>query len=210
MDFVLDNKITVDSLLTVILAIVFIIQTIYLARQTNVGVRLNQANLREVWEKKFENVNIDLLIKKDENTIPDETEFKKLVSCFDRMRPFFRAKLLKPSDFAHTFMVLDGATNSERLRKTKTYKEEYLTLQHVYKHFNKDYDMIDYGFELPNTSWYDSIFQRFIVLREHPNLRKGILDNWPFYQKAMKFRVIFDAKVRRHPIYLLKPPVEES
>lgn len=206
MDFVLDNKISIDSLLTLVLVFVFIIQTGYLIRQTNVGVRSYQANLRETWKKEFININVNLLIK-NSKIPPDENEFKKLVSVFDHMRPLFRSKLLKPSDFAHTFMVLDGATGSETIRKSKTYKDEYFTLQHIYSHFNKDYDMIDYLLELPNMPWYDNILQKYSFIKKHDNLRKNMMDNWARNQKAAKFAKMFHAKVFRKPLFKLKSPL---
>lgn len=134
-------------------------------------------------------IKIDLLIK-NPNKVPDENEFKKLVKAFNRVRPLFQSKLLKPSDFAYTFIALDGATGSDALRKTSTYKEEYLTLQRIYSHFNKDYDMIDYMLSLPKTSWYDKAFQKFSILQKHENLRKQMLDNMVRSQKAVKVSVM--------------------
>lgn len=206
MDFVLDNKISVDSLLTIVLAIVFIIQTAFLIRQTNFGVRSNQADLLETKQKEFENIKIDLLIK-NPNKIPDENEFKKLVKAFNKIRPLFQSKLLKPSDFAYTFIALDGATGSEALRKTSTYKEEYLSLQRIYSHFNKDYDMIDYMLSLPKTSWYDKTFQKVSILQKHENLRKQMLENMVRSQKAVKVSVMLNSVILHRPLFKLNPPL---
>lgn len=208
MDFVLDNKISLDSLLTIVLAIVFIFQTAYLVRQTNYSIRSNQANLTETWSKEFKIINIDLLLPKTPNTPPDENEFRKLVVLFDRMHHLFRSKLLKPSDFAYTFITLYKVTRDDTIRKTKFYRDNYLKLQNIFHDFNKDWDMIYYIINIQPTSAFENMLKTLPIAKSNADFRNKVIDNFTKAQSSSKYAVALLNKLRNKPLLPLKRPID--
>lgn len=194
-------------LLQAILIIVLIFQVGYLARQTNFFRRSSQANLTETWSREFSQINFNSLYPEDPNALPDENEFEKLTNALFRMHLHFKEKLLKPSDFAIMFVVLFMATNYESLRKTVTYRENYLKLQEIFNDFNRDIDAVLYVFSLPTTSWYEEIFDQIPLFKKYASLKKTLIGNWSSVMLGFRIKIWWDIHIKRIQTFELKPPI---
>ena len=194
-------------LLQAILIIVLIFQVGYLARQTNFFRRSSQANLTETWSREFSQINFNSLYPEDPNALPDENEFEKLTNALFRMHLHFKEKLLKPSDFAIMFVVLFMATNYESLRKTVTYRENYLKLQEIFNDFNRDIDAVMYVFSLPTTSWYEEIFDQIPLFKKYKSLKKTLIGNWSSVMSGFRIKIWWDIHIKRIQTFELKSPI---
>jgi len=199
-----------EQLLQIFLILVLIAQVRYLARQTNFFRRSSQANLKETWRKEFLQINFNSLDPEDPNALPDENEFEKLTNALFRMHLHFKEKLLKPSDFAIMFVLLFRATNYESLRKTVTYRENYLKLQEIFNDFNKDVDAIMYFFTLPTTSMYEEIFAKIPLFKKYKSLKKTLIGNWGNVMLGFRIKIWWDIHIKRIQTFELKPPISEK
>ncbi len=200
-------EITPELLLQVTLILVLIAQVGYLARQTNFFRRSSQANLTETRRNDFTDINFNPLYPEDPNALPDENEFEKLTNALYRLHPHFREKLLKPSDFAPMFVILYLATQYEKLRKTKTYSENYLRLQSIFGDLNNDVDLIMYFFTLPTTSWYEEIFEKISFIEKN-KLKKHLIKNWTSVLLGFKIKIWWDVHVKKAQTFSLQPPIK--
>ena len=201
---------TPELLLQIALILVLIAQVGYLARQTNFFRRSSQATLTETWRNAFENIDFNSLYPEDANSVPNENEFRKLTEVLHRMHFLFREKLLKPSDFAIMFVILYMATNYENLRKTKTYKENYLRLQEIFNDFNRDVDAVLYFFTLPSTTLYEEIFDKISLFKKYQSMKKVLIGNWRSVMTGFRLSIWWDIHVKRKQTFELKPPISEK
>lgn len=202
------NKISIGDTIQIILIIVFIAQTFYLARQTNFGRRSSQANLTETWIKEFQTVNTSLLSTKNSH-VPDEAEFVKLINILDRMHLLLRQKLLKPSDFADIFLKLYDLTSDIAFRKTVSYMENYLKLQNIFHEFNKDMDVIMIYFNTLPPSGYKEVFnEQKGILRVAEPVQEWYLRHWIFFQILLKTFTFINVKIRRSQFFELEEPMK--
>lgn len=199
------DKLSIDSLIQIILIIFFIIQTAYLVRQTNFGVRSSQANLMEVWRKELQTVDIDLLYV-EPNVSPNEQEFQKLIDIVTRMQYQFKEKLLKPADFSAMFIALHFAIQNDNLRKTTIFRENYLKLQTIYIIFKRDIDVALFLFRLPSTSMYEEILKD---VKRVKGLDKIMLSNWVQAELGFRIALWWQLKVKRKDFFVLSTPIEK-
>ncbi len=206
----LNFELNFELLLQAILIIVLIFQVGYLARQTNFFRRSSQATLTETWRNAFVNIDFNSLYPEDVNAVPNENEFQKLTQVLHRMHFLFREKLLKPSDFAIMFVVLVMATNYENLRKTKTYKENFLRLQEIFNDFNRDVDAVLYFFTLPSTTWYEEIFDKISLFKKYESMKKVLIGNWRSVMTGFRLKIWWDIHISRKQTFELKPPISQK
>lgn len=205
MDFIFD-KITISDLIQIVLIFVFVIQTAYLATQTNFLRRSSQANLTEVWKKEFTTINFDVLYPEKPN-LPDPVEFEALVKILQKMHPHFRERLLKPSDFSIMFLVLFFATLYDDFRKDKVYKENYLNLQVIFNDFNKDPDVVLFFLSMPSTSIFEDGLKTIRSTKGNEKLQKKLLHNWVGMQVGFRIGAWIKIKIKRKGFFELKPPI---
>lgn len=206
MEIVFD-KINFDSLVQIGLIIVFIIQTGYLARQTNFGRRSSQASLIEVWNKEFVNINLESLTP-EKGKSPDPVQFIQLVQVLHKMHSYFREKLLKPSDFSIMFILLSFATRYDELRKTDEYNENYLKLQEIFNDFNKDVEVALFFFSLPPKSLYEEALQNVSLTKHDKKLGEKYMHNWAKLQIWFRIWFWFRIKIKRDYIFKLEVPLK--
>jgi len=199
-----------ELLLQTALILVIMAQVGYLARQTNFFRRSSQATLTETWRNAFGNIDFNSLYPEGANVIPNENEFRKLTEVLHRMHFLFREKLLKPSDFAIMFVVLFMATNYENLRKTKTYKENYLRLQEIFNDFNRDVDAVLYFFTLPSTTLYEEMFDKIPLFKKYESIKKALIGNWKSVMTGFRLSIWWDIHIKRKQTFELKPPISEK
>ena len=198
------------SALQAILIIVLIIQTTYLARQTNFFRRSSQSALTESWNKELASIKSNILYPEDPNELPDENEFDKLVQVLHRMHNQFKDKLLKPSDFAIFFVILYSTTKYEKLRQTNTYRENHLRLQIIFDDFSKDVDAVMYFFTIANTSTYEEILGEVGLFKKYDSLKKAALKDWLSTMRGFKIGIWWNVKVKRKQTFELEPPITED
>ena len=192
-----------NSTLQAILIIVLIIQTGYLARQTNFFKRSSQSTLTNSWNKELFSIKPNILSLKNLNIFLDEDEFANMIDILHRMHNQFKDKLLKPSDFAIFFVSLYLATINKNLKQTNTYRENYLKLQIIFNDFNKDVDAVMYFYTLPNTSAYEKILDEIRIFKKYKRLKKAAFKNWPLMIRSLKIGIWWKMKVERKQFFKL-------
>jgi len=130
---ILQDLISLESIIQIILVIVIITQTRYVGNSITFTRKITQYNMAKEWEDRLYHIFKNNSPGED---WPDQI-YQNIVNEFSNMDSLFRNKLLKPVEFTTLFYRLYIETLDKNNSNLELYRENYFQLQRIYKNFNK-------------------------------------------------------------------------